>query len=52
MMKVHASGGSGGRRAATGGGTRTTLRQRYTANRQAGRGRVSSAVNALRGRGA
>lgn len=53
MMKVHAQAGSGRRATGgtTGGGTTTTtLRQRYTANRQAGRGRVSSAVNALRGR--
>lgn len=54
MMKVHAQAGAGRRGVArgtggTGGGT-TTLRQRYNANRAAGRGRVSSAVNALRGR--
>lgn len=56
MMKVHAQPGAGRR-----GGTRrsggtggssggTTLRQRYDDNRAAGRGRVASAVNALRGR--
>lgn len=52
MMKVHAQAGSGRRATGgtTGGGAPTTLRQRYQANRQAGRGRVSSAVNALRGR--
>lgn len=54
MMKVHAQPGAGRRGGARGtggttGGT-TTLRQRYDANRAAGRGRVSSAVNALRGR--
>ena len=54
MMKVHAQPGAGRRggnrrSGGTGGGT-TTLRQRYGANRAAGRGRVSSAVNALRGR--
>ena len=51
MMKVHAQPGAGRRGGARGtggttGGT-TTLRH---ANRAAGRGRVSSAVNALRGR--
>lgn len=56
MMKVHAQPGAGRRGArgarGTGGttGGTTTLRQRYDANRAAGRGRVSSAVNALRGR--
>lgn len=54
MMKVHAQAGAGRRGGARGtgttGGAPTTLRQRYQANRQAGRGRVSSAVNALRGR--
>lgn len=53
MMKVHAQAGAGRRGGARGTGTTggaTTLRQRYQANRQAGRGRVSSAVNALRGR--
>ena len=52
MMKVHAQAGSGGRATGgtTGGGTTTTLRQRYQANRAQGRGRVTSAVNALRGR--
>ena len=51
MMKVHAQAGSGRRATGgtTGGGT-TTLRQRYQANRAQGRGRVTSAVNALRGR--
>lgn len=52
MMKVHAQAGAGrrgGARGTTGGGT-TTLRQRYQANRAQGRGRVTSAVNALRGR--
>ena len=57
MMKVYAepvagrrgARGTGGTGGGTGGGT-TTLRQRYRANRAAGRGRMSSAVNALRGR--
>lgn len=33
-----------------GGGRFQQLRQRYTANRQQGRGRIASAINALRGR--
>lgn len=52
MMKVYAesTGGRGRRATGTTGGGTTTLRQRYQANRAQGRGRVTSAVNALRGR--
>lgn len=49
MMKVYAESGSG-RTATNGGGRMQQLRQRYTANRQQGRGRIASAINALRGR--
>lgn len=56
MMKVHAQvnsrrgGGQGNRALANAANRVSTLRQRYGQNRAAGRGRVSSAANALRGR--